>query len=222
MKTGPSKRKPQKAVALALLLACVFSVAASPAYARTVKQKKQAAKGYLDQADKLRDALLGTPEGDRDKRDYQKAIDAYRKVYYTAPSYAKADAAVLAVAELLDDEGRVFNDPKSFKDAIGQLVFLRREYPGSKYRVGALYTIAEIYRDDLKRLPENGWSLFGLSEALAAQEKRGAELEATRARFNKVWAKADVKITSSCLCRPRLTANCELNRTSTPLLLSAD
>jgi N-acetylmuramoyl-L-alanine amidase len=152
MKTGPSKRKPQKAIAMALLLACLLSLAASApmAYARTVAQKKQAAKGYLEQADKLRDALLGTPEGDREKRDYQKAIDAYRKVYYIAPSYAKADAAVLAVAELLDDQGRIFKDDKSFKDAIGQLVFLRREYPGSKYRVGALYTIAEIYRDDLK------------------------------------------------------------------------
>jgi hypothetical protein len=51
----------------------------------------------------------------------------------------------------------------------------------------------QVYREDLKRLPENGWSLFGLSEALAAQGKSGAELEATRARFEKVWAKADVK-----------------------------
>jgi len=56
---------------------------------------------------------------------------------------------VLAVAELLDDQGRIFSDPKSFKDAIGQLVFLRREYPGSKHRAEALFTIGEIYRDDL-------------------------------------------------------------------------
>ncbi|HEY4678987.1 MAG TPA: N-acetylmuramoyl-L-alanine amidase, partial [Candidatus Angelobacter sp.] len=47
------------------------------------------------------------------------------------------------------DQGRLLNDPKSFKDAIGQLVFLRREYPGSKYRAEALFTIGEIYRDDL-------------------------------------------------------------------------
>jgi hypothetical protein len=52
------------------------------------------------------------------------------------------------------------------------------------------------------------WSLLGLSKALAAQEKGGAELEATRARFNKVWAKADVKITSSCLCRPVTAEKC--------------
>jgi cytochrome c-type biogenesis protein CcmH/NrfG len=80
----------------------------------------------------------------------------------------------------------------------------------------------QVYRDDLKRLPDNGWSLLGLSQALAAQQKGGAELEATRTRFNKVWAKADVKITTSCLCRPSLTGNCELNRTSKTLRSSAD
>src|SRR5260370_20870311 len=76
-------------------------------------------------------------------------MDAYRMVYYTAPTSSKADAAVLAVAELLDEQGRVLNDPKSYKDAIGQLVFLRREYPGSQYRVEAVFAIGEIFRDDL-------------------------------------------------------------------------
>ncbi|HET6934753.1 MAG TPA: N-acetylmuramoyl-L-alanine amidase [Candidatus Angelobacter sp.] len=133
------------ALGMALLCALVSS-----AEARTVKQKKQAARTQFETAEKLRDSLFGSPEEDRDRSDYQKVIDAYRKVYYTAPTSAKADAAVLAVAELLDDQGRVLNDAKSFKDAIGQLAFLRREYPGSKHRVEALFTIAQIYRDDLK------------------------------------------------------------------------
>jgi N-acetylmuramoyl-L-alanine amidase len=144
MKFGTRIAKP---VALALTLACALSPLA---FARTVKQKKQAASVMLENANRLRDDLLGTPEADRERRDYNKVIDLYRKVYYTAPSLAKADVAVLAVAELLDDQGRVFNDPKSYKDAIGQLAFLRREYPGSKHRVEALFTIGEIYRDDLK------------------------------------------------------------------------
>jgi N-acetylmuramoyl-L-alanine amidase len=97
----------------------------------------------------MRDSLESKPEAQRTRKDFQKVIDAYRKVYYTAPSLAKADVAVQAVAELLEDQGRLLNDPKSFKDAIGQLVFLRREYPGSKLRVEALFTIGEIYRDDL-------------------------------------------------------------------------
>jgi N-acetylmuramoyl-L-alanine amidase len=131
------------------LAACVACVIVSSVEARTVKQKKQAARTQFETAERLREALNGRPEAQRTRRDYTKVLDAYRKVYYTAPTSNKADAAVLAVAELLDEQGRVLNDPKSYKDAIGQLVFLRREYPGSKYRVEALFTIGEIFRDDL-------------------------------------------------------------------------
>ena len=134
-------------IAIAGALACLLLP--SHTYARSVKQKKEAARTQFETAERMREALDGRPESQRTKRDYQKVIDAYRKVYYTAPNVTKADASVLAVAELLDDQGRVLHDPKSFKDAIGQLVFLRREYPGSKYRAEALFTIGQIYRDDL-------------------------------------------------------------------------
>lgn len=133
-------------IALAAAVACALL---SSAEARTVRQKKQAARSQFETAERLREALDGKPESQRTRRDYQKVMEAYRKVYYTAPTSIKADAAVLAVAELLDEQGRVLKDAKSYHDAIGQLVFLRREYPGSKYRVEALFTIGEIYRDDL-------------------------------------------------------------------------
>ena len=85
-------------------------------FARTVKQKKQAARAQFETAERLRDdRWRAKPEAHRTRRDYQKVIDAYRKVYYTAPSSVKADASVLAVAELLDDQGRILNDPKSFQ-----------------------------------------------------------------------------------------------------------
>ncbi len=132
----------------ACALACLLLAPAS-IFARTVAQKKQAARAQLETAERMRDSLESKPEAQRTRKDFQKVIDAYRKVYYTAPSLAKADVAVQAVAELLEDQGRLLNDPKSFKDAIGQLVFLRREYPGSKFRAEALFTIGEIYRDDL-------------------------------------------------------------------------
>jgi N-acetylmuramoyl-L-alanine amidase len=150
MNIGPRfyQRTPFKRKTLVFALACLMLAPVST-LARTVAQKKQAAKAQFEAAERLRDALESKPESQRTRRDFQKVIEAYRKVYYTAPSWVKADAAVLAVAELLDDQGRILNDPKSFKDAIGQLVFLRREYPGSKYRAEALFTIAEIYRDDL-------------------------------------------------------------------------
>ncbi len=143
MNIGPLTRK-----TFACALACLLLAPVST-FARTVAQKKQAARAQLETAEHMRDSLESKPEAQRTRKDFQKVIDAYRKVYYTAPSLAKADVAVQAVAELLEDQGRLLNDPKSFKDAIGQLVFLRREYPGSKFRAEALFTIGEIYRDDL-------------------------------------------------------------------------
>ncbi len=131
-----------------LALACLL-LAPVNAAARSVKQKKQAARAQFDTAEQLREALDAKPESKRTRHDYQNVIDAYRKVYYTAPNSIKADESVLAVAELLEEQGLVLNDSKSLKDAVGQYVFLRREYPGSKYRAEALFTIGEIYRDDL-------------------------------------------------------------------------
>jgi tetratricopeptide (TPR) repeat protein len=59
----------------------------------------------------------------------------------------------------------------------------------------------QVYRDDLARLPDNGWSLFGLAQSLHHQGKE-EEAAATDARFQKIWSKADVQIKSSCLCQP--------------------
>ena len=61
----------------------------------------------------------------------------------------------------------------------------------------------QVYRDDLARLPEDGWALFGLAETLRWQHKND-EAAAVTARFEKTWAKADVRLRSSCLCQPGL------------------
>lgn len=53
-----------------------------------------------------------------------------------------------------------------------------------------------VYRGDLERYRENGWALFGLWQSLVAQGK-SAEALKVRARFDKAWARADVKLTSS-------------------------
>jgi tetratricopeptide (TPR) repeat protein len=52
------------------------------------------------------------------------------------------------------------------------------------------------YRGDLKKFPENGWSLFGLAQSLRAQNKarEAAEVEA---RFQRAWSGADVKLIGS-------------------------
>lgn len=53
-----------------------------------------------------------------------------------------------------------------------------------------------VYREELRRNPENGWSLFGLSEALQAQDRAGEAAEAGE-RFARAWANADVTLSAS-------------------------
>jgi N-acetylmuramoyl-L-alanine amidase len=112
--------------------------------------RKQAARTQFETAERMREALNGRPAEERTRRDYQKVADAYRKVYYVSPASSKADSSVVAVAEILAEMGRQFSpDEKDLHAAIGQYEFLRREYPGSKYRVEALFTIGQIYKEDL-------------------------------------------------------------------------
>jgi hypothetical protein len=53
-----------------------------------------------------------------------------------------------------------------------------------------------VYFEDLRRYPENGWSLFGLVQALRAQDKQ-AQADVAQQRFEQAWSRADVKLTSS-------------------------
>ncbi|HJQ84519.1 MAG TPA: hypothetical protein VKA21_10610 [Candidatus Binatia bacterium] len=53
-----------------------------------------------------------------------------------------------------------------------------------------------VYREDLRRNPENGWSLHGLAQSLRAQ-KRTAQAANVERRFRQAWAKADVRLESS-------------------------
>jgi tetratricopeptide (TPR) repeat protein len=59
----------------------------------------------------------------------------------------------------------------------------------------------QVYREDLKRQPDNGWALFGLGKSLRAQKKID-EAKAVEARFQEVWRDADFVLSSSCLCVP--------------------
>ncbi len=54
----------------------------------------------------------------------------------------------------------------------------------------------QVYREDLKRNPNNGWGLCGLAQSLRAQGKADAA-DAVQRQFEQAWIRADVKITSS-------------------------
>lgn len=134
----------------ALLL--LIALPAMPGHARTRTGSHHGeawARDHFTTAERMREALNGRPPADRTRHDYQRVINAYRNVYFGAPTSTKADPSVVAVAETLVEMGRRFDDDKILNEAIAQYRFLRKEYPGSKYRCDALFTIGEIYSDDL-------------------------------------------------------------------------
>jgi predicted Zn-dependent protease len=53
-----------------------------------------------------------------------------------------------------------------------------------------------VFWEDLKKNPENGWSLSGLAQALRAQGKND-EASAVEARFARAWREADVTLAGS-------------------------
>jgi N-acetylmuramoyl-L-alanine amidase len=124
---------------LCLLLACASSAFAA----------QHTPLSPYEKAQRMREALEGRPEQQRTRRDYERVLNAYRSIYHSDPASPKADASISAVAELLAEQGRIFQDEKSLHDAIGQYEFLRKQYPASRFRYSALLTEGEIYLHDL-------------------------------------------------------------------------
>ncbi len=59
------------------------------------------------------------------------------------------------------------------------------------------YAEAEkVYRENLAEIPDNGWGLYGLHEALLKQNKT-KEADEVESRFKEAWKYADVELTSS-------------------------
>ncbi|NND34263.1 MAG: hypothetical protein HKN76_16880 [Saprospiraceae bacterium] len=72
-----------------------------------------------------------------------------------------------------------------------------RQYLGALLLENGKAAEAEkIYRKDLEINRDNGWSLFGLSQSLAAQGK-SIEAQQTREAFQRAWSLADVALAAS-------------------------
>jgi N-acetylmuramoyl-L-alanine amidase len=92
------------------------------------------ARSAYDQAQHLRSALEKLPPGERTPLAYKEVTDAYRAIYHDNPNASKADASVLAVAQLLAEQGRIYSNARLLQDAIGQYEYLNYHYPASRHK----------------------------------------------------------------------------------------
>jgi len=102
--------------------------------------------------------------------------------------------ALLREAAAREDALR-YNEPPDWIQPV------RHPLGAALLQAGRFAEAEAVFREDLAKLPDNGWGLYGLQRALQMQKKR-AEAATVLKRFQTVWSRADVKIQSACLCLP--------------------
>ena len=119
------------------------------------------------------------------------SIAAHALMGEIATRSGKADEGVAHFRQALaiEDKGLYFEPPKWYYP-------IRQSLGAALLKAGRNTEAEQVYRDDLKRFPENGWSLYGLSAALKAQGK-AQEAAVVEKRFARAWTDADVKLTAS-------------------------
>jgi tetratricopeptide (TPR) repeat protein len=159
-------------------------------YARGVAY---AAKGQAAEAaialDTVKAIDAATPADDPAKTPVSIAVHALMGEIATRGGKLDEGIAHFREALKIEDAGLYFEPPKWYYP-------IRESLGAALLKAGQPAEAEAVYREDLKRFPENGWSLFGLAAALEAQGK-SREAGAVNQRFSKAWAAADVKLTAS-------------------------
>jgi tetratricopeptide (TPR) repeat protein len=135
-----------------------------------------------------------------------KAIPAEQMVNLNSASKLFAIAQAHLAGEMAAQQGHIDQAVDQLELAVKLEDELTYDEPPAWYmpmrqRLGAILLTAgrqkeaeKVFRDDLARRPENGWSLHGLAESLKAQG-RTREAQKVAERFSKAWSKADVQLT---------------------------
>jgi tetratricopeptide (TPR) repeat protein len=154
--------------------------------AHAAKQQWAEAQTALDTVTAIRDA---TPDGADPKTPLSIAVEALAGEIATRRGDLDAGITHFREAARIEDTGLYFEPPKWYYP-------VRHSLGAALLKAGKNAEAEQVYREDLKRFPENGWSLFGLTQALKAEGK-DAEAAQVDARFQKAWADADVKLVAS-------------------------
>ncbi|MCL4524197.1 MAG: N-acetylmuramoyl-L-alanine amidase [Acidobacteria bacterium] len=185
--TNPTWPTSRRVLASVILLSLFSPVAFA--------QKRAAARAQYEKAEKQRTALEGKAQKERTLKEYTQLVAAYRRVYHLSPQSAEVTTSLQAVGELYQEMGRLFHE-KYFQSAVDAYQFLLHEYPTSRYRDDALFTIAQIQREDLGNadLAEKTYQEFLKRFPRSSKAEQAkvalAEIAAEREKETKPAAKA--------------------------------
>jgi len=136
------------------------------------------------------------------------ATPADRVVGFNSANRLLAMASATLAGEIDAAQGHHDDAIKNLKDAVAIQDALNYEEPPAWYfpvretlgtellAAGKPTDAEQVFRDDLKQYPENGWSLNGLAICLRARNASD-EAASVDARLKKAWAHADVKLPES-------------------------
>ena len=112
----------------------------------------------------------------------------------TAELAAARGQHAVAVAAL--EEAVAIEDGIPYDEPPGWHAPVRQTLGAVLLDAGRAADAERVYREELRRNPGNGWSLFGLAQSLRAQDK-SAEAKAAQAEFATAWRNADVELVAS-------------------------
>ena len=107
----------------------------------------------------------------------------------------RIDAGLAALREgVQKEDALVYSEPPDWIQPV------RHPLGAALLEAGRHAEAESVFREDLAKLPGNGWALFGMGRALRLQGK-DAEAAEFETRFAAAWKGADVTITSPCFCQ---------------------
>ena len=200
-----------------LFLALALAV---PLCASARTDRKMDAREQFERAVRMRTTLEGTPQKERSLTDYRATVSAYHKVYLISAQAEEVTPSLIAEAELYEEMGRLF-DAKYFQSAIDSYNFLLKQYPGSRYREQALYSIGLVQKDGLhqpdvaeatlkeyiRRFPKSDLASdahVALKDIAETREKAKAQAQAQAQAQAKLQAQAKVQAAAATDALPEL------------------
>jgi tetratricopeptide (TPR) repeat protein len=158
-----------------------------------------AATGRFAEAEQERAALVAVADklppdmiiGDNQPAPLLMRIASLSLAGEIAARQGQCETAIPKLEEAVSvQDGMPYSEPPGWyypvRDSLGAVLL----------QCGRPETAEAVYREDLKRNPENGWALYGLAQSLRAQNE-SSEAAEVDARFRTAWRNADVQLTSS-------------------------
>jgi tetratricopeptide (TPR) repeat protein len=158
-----------------------------------------AAAGRFDEAEKERSMVAKVKEDPSLKMLYVSGVNVASNV--AAIAYEVASGELRAAQKRAGEAAKHFAAAVTMEDALTYMeppdwpIPVRQLQGAALLALGRASEAETAFRGDLRKFPNNGWSLSGLRESRIRQgRERDGEVAALAAQFGQAWARADVKL----------------------------